>query len=112
MLVISAGPAASLNRVLFGNRVAVYIGLVSYPLYLWHWPLLAYARIVHGAEPAASLRAALLLLALALASWSVQDNYLRLLPARAIRAALVRDIHTVHKIHFLVQAFLLSPAFY
>src|SRR5438067_4150342 len=66
MLVISAGPAASLNRVLFGNRVAVYIGLVSYPLYLWHWPLLAYARIVHGAEPPASLRAALLLLALAL----------------------------------------------
>ena len=66
MLVISAGPAASLNRVLFGNRVAVYIGLVSYPLYLWHWPLLAYARIVHGAEPPASLRAALLLLALLL----------------------------------------------
>ncbi len=66
MLVISAGPSAWLNRALFGNRVAVYIGLVSYPLYLWHWPLLAYARIVHGTEPPATLRAALLVLALLL----------------------------------------------
>jgi peptidoglycan/LPS O-acetylase OafA/YrhL len=66
MLIIGAGPSAWLNRVVFGNRLAVYIGLISYPLYLWHWPLLAYSRIVHGVEPPASLRAALLVLALVL----------------------------------------------
>jgi peptidoglycan/LPS O-acetylase OafA/YrhL len=45
-LVIGAGPQAWLNRKLLSHRVAVYIGLISYPLYLWHWPLLSFANIV------------------------------------------------------------------
>lgn len=46
VLVILAGPLASINRALLGNRVLVYIGLISYPLYLWHWPLLVFFRHV------------------------------------------------------------------
>jgi len=38
-LLISAGPRAWINRKLMANRVVVFIGLISYPLYLWHWPL-------------------------------------------------------------------------
>jgi peptidoglycan/LPS O-acetylase OafA/YrhL len=44
-LLISAGPAAWLNRVLLGNGLVVRVGLISYPLYLWHWPLYSYALI-------------------------------------------------------------------
>jgi peptidoglycan/LPS O-acetylase OafA/YrhL len=44
-LLISAGPAAWLNRVFLGNGLVVRIGLISYPLYLWHWPLYSYALI-------------------------------------------------------------------
>lgn len=46
--VISAGPNACLNEKLLANKVMPWIGLISYPLYLWHWPLLAYLRIVEG----------------------------------------------------------------
>lgn len=45
ILVLCGGRGHSLNRFL-SNRVAVGIGLISYPLYLWHWPLLAFGRLV------------------------------------------------------------------
>jgi peptidoglycan/LPS O-acetylase OafA/YrhL len=45
-LLIAAGPTALLNRHLFASRLAVGIGLISCPLYLWHWPLLAFLRLV------------------------------------------------------------------
>jgi peptidoglycan/LPS O-acetylase OafA/YrhL len=66
-LLICAGPSAWINRHLLANRAMVYVGLVSYPLYLWHWPLLSYARIVQGGEPPAALRWALLAASLLLA---------------------------------------------
>lgn len=48
---ILAGPDAWLNRCVLSNRVAVGIGLISFPLYLWHWPLLSFARIVASDDP-------------------------------------------------------------
>lgn len=53
MLLIAAGPEARLNRYILSNRLAVFIGLISYPLYLWHWPLLSFARILHAGAPGA-----------------------------------------------------------
>jgi peptidoglycan/LPS O-acetylase OafA/YrhL len=51
VLLISAGQEAWLNRHIFSNRAAVFVGLISYPLYLWHWPLLSFARIVLSDRP-------------------------------------------------------------
>jgi peptidoglycan/LPS O-acetylase OafA/YrhL len=66
--IIAAGPRAWINRYLLANPVIVWIGLISYPLYLWHWPLLSYARIIYGETP--SLQARFLLIAIALIlSW-------------------------------------------
>ena len=45
-LLIVAGETARPNRIFLSHRKLVYIGLVSYPLYLWHWPLLVFARII------------------------------------------------------------------
>jgi len=67
-LLIAAGPHAWLNRVLLSNRLMVSIGLISYPLYLWHWPLLSYAQIVESQVPAPHIRAAMVALALVLAT--------------------------------------------
>lgn len=50
MLMVS-GPGAMVNRML-SWRPLVWVGLISYPLYLWHWPILSYARIAESGSPA------------------------------------------------------------
>lgn len=51
--LIAAGPDSWCNRHLLSTRGMVAIGLISYPLYLWHWPLLSFVQIIEsGTEPA------------------------------------------------------------
>ena len=47
-LLLSA-PAAWVNRRARGPTL-VWIGLISYPLYLWHWPLLVFCEIIKFAS--------------------------------------------------------------
>ncbi len=49
--LIAAGPNAWVNRHILSHRLFVSIGLISYPLYLWHWPLLSFYRIYGHAVP-------------------------------------------------------------
>jgi len=44
-LLIGAAGRSALGKLL-GSSVAVAIGQLSYPLYLWHWPLLAGMRLL------------------------------------------------------------------
>ena len=67
VLIISAGAGAWPNRVILSNRVLVWFGLISYPLYLWHWPLLSFARIVESEELSRGIRIAAVLSSIALA---------------------------------------------
>lgn len=70
-LLILAGPLAPLNRTLLSTPLMVGIGRISYPLYLWHWPLLAFARIVHG-ELGMGMKAMLLVATVVLAILTYQ----------------------------------------
>lgn len=51
VLLISATPNARVNRVVLSNPVWVWLGCISYPLYLWHWPIFSFVRIVYGETP-------------------------------------------------------------
>jgi peptidoglycan/LPS O-acetylase OafA/YrhL len=51
LLIILAGHTSWFNQSLLCSRILVGIGLISYPLYLWHWPLLSFARILEQSQP-------------------------------------------------------------
>lgn len=67
LLIISAGAQAWLNRAVLSHRLLVWFGLISFPLYLWHWPLLAFARVVESETPSSEVRIAAIFLSIALA---------------------------------------------
>lgn len=68
VLAIAAGKEALPNRLLLSWRGIVFIGLISYPLYLWHWPLLSYLQIVELRNPAPAMKNVVLVIALVLAA--------------------------------------------
>lgn len=73
ILVIAAGAAAWSNRIFMMNPVAVWFGLISYPLYLWHWPILSFLQIIENGElPHRDARIAAVVLAVILAWFTVR----------------------------------------
>jgi len=58
LLIISAGERAWINRRVLSNRIMVWVGLISYPLYMWHWPLLSYVWVMANGKPSYSATSA------------------------------------------------------
>ncbi len=48
VLLVGGGPEAMLNRLVLARRPLVFVGRISYPLYLWHFPMLSFARARYG----------------------------------------------------------------
>ncbi|MEY5009460.1 MAG: hypothetical protein RLZZ253_599 [Verrucomicrobiota bacterium] len=60
LLLIVAGEQAWLNRRILGSMPAAWLGRISYPLYLFHWPALVWVHLVtEGAPETGHLWAAL-----------------------------------------------------
>ena len=68
--VILAGPEAAVNRIVFSNRAVVFVGLISYPLYLWHWPLISYAYVIRLGKAPTPLMATALVATSFLLAWA------------------------------------------
>jgi peptidoglycan/LPS O-acetylase OafA/YrhL len=67
--IIWAGPKAWFNRIILSNKVMVWIGLISFPLYLWHWPLFSLVRIVSSDTPSV-LASTIVIILSVLFSWA------------------------------------------
>lgn len=67
VLMIAAGEQAWLNKYVLSHKAMVWVGLISYPLYLWHWPLLVFPRIIEAEEPSWQVRAIAVVSAVVLA---------------------------------------------
>lgn len=67
-LLIVSGPEAWLNRRVLSHPILVFTGLISYPLYLYHWPLLVFANIVGMGDVPVAIRL-LMLSASAVLAW-------------------------------------------
>lgn len=48
LLILSAGDQGWINKTVLSAPPMVWCGLISYPLYLWHWPILSFAHILFG----------------------------------------------------------------
>jgi peptidoglycan/LPS O-acetylase OafA/YrhL len=68
VLIILSGPDGWFCRNVLSRSAFVGVGLVSYPLYLWHWPLLSFAYIASNGMPPAGVRVALVAVAIVLAT--------------------------------------------
>lgn len=55
-LLIAAGPSGWLNRHVLARPTLVLMGKISYPLYLWHWPLFSCLYILYGKDSETGLR--------------------------------------------------------
>jgi hypothetical protein len=79
VLIITAGSKAWVNRTILSNKLAVWFGLISFPLYLWHWPILSFAHLVESEVPSRNIRIAAVILSIALAwlTYKLVDGPLR-----------------------------------
>jgi len=77
-LIIAASDGRDPAGRLLASPIPVAVGLVSYSAYLWHFPLLAFARIA-GGEPAPAVKLALIALTFVLSalSWRLVERPFR-----------------------------------
>ena len=93
-LIIAAGPAAWFNRRVLSVKPMTYIGLVSYPLYLWHWPILVFVRLLSSDTSTVAMLVAAIVVAFALSSVTFRFierpvRYSRVVRWHPLRAACV-----------------------
>lgn len=80
LIIWSGQNDATIGGRFLGNKVLVFFGLISYSLYLWHWPILVAARLITDAvqlEPIVRGSCVCLSIALAFFCWRYVERPFR-----------------------------------
>lgn len=67
IIVSSEGTMNHVSRIALENRFTLFIGRISYSLYLWHWPLFSFWFYYYGEHPNLAAAAVLIVASIALA---------------------------------------------
>ena len=77
-LVIWANRNATLVRTALGSSPFIFLGVISYSLYVWHWPILVFARRAFGElDTSSALLCLAATLIVATASWYFVEQPMR-----------------------------------
>jgi peptidoglycan/LPS O-acetylase OafA/YrhL len=95
-LIIHATEDAWVNRKIFSSKILIWFGLISYPLYLWHWPLLAFERIIEGKLVHHDTKLLIFFLSILLAAFTYHciENPIR-------RSLKIKSIHLLMSVFFI-----------
>jgi peptidoglycan/LPS O-acetylase OafA/YrhL len=69
--LLAAGPEAWVNRHVLSQPILRFYGEISYPLFLWHWPLLSFPPVM-GVPLTSELRVIILVASVALSTLSYE----------------------------------------
>lgn len=71
VIMCGVGEKQTLVTRFLSLRIIVFVGLISYSLYLWHWPILVFAQhyLLRPLEPAETTALVVLSIVVAVASW-------------------------------------------
>jgi peptidoglycan/LPS O-acetylase OafA/YrhL len=93
------------NRLILSNPFAVFVGKISYPLYLWHWPLLVYARL-YPFRPLTAFETIDIVFAAFLLAWLTYEIIEK--PFRVYRIAGVRSAIAGIAVSAIIGVFLIA----
>jgi peptidoglycan/LPS O-acetylase OafA/YrhL len=95
--LIWGGPTAWVNRRILSNKSVVFVGLISYSLYLWHWSILSFGRILHGGELSHGVRIIVLVASFVLSwvTWRFVESPIRFGRHISIKVAALASISLV-----------------
>lgn len=94
LLMLAGERDSKIVQWLLTSRPVVFIGLISYSLYLWHWPVLAFIRYFYGSVEA--MRAVLAVTSISILS-VLSYRYIEL-PARRWKARPLRQVLALYAI--------------
>lgn len=80
ILLVSGQAGSSVVRSILEHRVLVFVGLISYSLYLWHWPVFVFMRLRFaqtGLTPDAAALGTVLSVGIAILSWRFVEQPFR-----------------------------------